>query len=131
MSKIIQIFLIFFSLKNINLGAHFLIISISKSLHFLKRCPIFDTSPLHQFSKLNNSLWVCWFFGKNISNFVPPAWKLNNPYYHNCHSIHEEDGSHSIFLLLRSTEQYPQFYAQKIGLNEGYVIYKVTKIPKF
>ena len=25
---------------------------------------------------------VCWFLGKNISNFVPPAWKLDNLYYH-------------------------------------------------
>ena len=34
----------------------------------------FDTSPLTQFSKFNNFLWECWFLGKNISNFVPPAW---------------------------------------------------------
>ena len=26
--------------------------------------------------------YLCWFLGKNLSNFVPPAWKLNNPYYH-------------------------------------------------
>ena len=25
---------------------------------------------------------VCWFLSKNISNFVPAAWKLDNPYYH-------------------------------------------------
>ena len=43
---------------------------------------LFDTSPLHQFSKFNNFLWVCWFLGKNISDFVPPTWKLDNPYYH-------------------------------------------------
>ena len=23
-----------------------------------------------------------WFLGKNLSNFVPLLWKLNNPYYH-------------------------------------------------
>ena len=28
--------------------------------------------PLIQFSKLNYFLWLCWFFGKNLSNFVPP-----------------------------------------------------------
>ena len=28
---------------------------------------------LHQFSKFNNFLWVCWSLGKNISNFVPPT----------------------------------------------------------
>ena len=44
---------------------------------------LFDTSLIHQFSKFNNFLWVCWFLGKNLSNFVPPAGKLNNPYYHN------------------------------------------------
>ena len=43
---------------------------------------LFDTSPLHRFSKFNNFLWVCWFLGKNISNFEPAAWKLDNPYYH-------------------------------------------------
>ena len=42
----------------------------------------FDTSPLHLFSKFNNILWVCWFLGKNISNFVHPAWKLVNLYCH-------------------------------------------------
>ena len=32
--------------------------------------------PLIQFSKFNNFLWGCWFLGKNLSNFVPPVWKL-------------------------------------------------------
>ena len=44
---------------------------------------LFDTSPSLKFSKLNNFLWACWFLGKNLSNFVSPLWKLNNPY---CHS---------------------------------------------
>ena len=35
---------------------------------------LFDTSPLHQFSKFNNFLWVCWFLCKNLSNFVHHAW---------------------------------------------------------
>ena len=56
-SKIIRIFLIFYSLKNINLGAHFLISSIFKSLYFLKWCPILDSLPLLQLSKFNNFLW--------------------------------------------------------------------------
>ena len=25
---------------------------------------------------------VCWFFGKNLTHFVPPAWKLDNLYNH-------------------------------------------------
>ena len=44
---------------------------------------LFDTSPLVQFSKFKNFLWVSWFLGKNLSNFVPPVWKLHNPYCHN------------------------------------------------
>jgi hypothetical protein len=46
---------------------------------------LFDTFPLIQFSKFNNFLWVCWFLGKNLSNYVPPTWKLNNLYYHSFH----------------------------------------------
>ena len=46
---------------------------------------LFDTSPLTQFSKFNNILWVCWFLGKNLSNFVPLVWKLYNRYCHNVH----------------------------------------------
>ena len=34
---------------------------------------------------MNNFLWVCWFLDKNIFNFVPPVWKLHNPY---CHKLH-------------------------------------------
>ena len=43
---------------------------------------LFDTSSLHQFSKFNNFLWAYWFLDKNLSSFVPPAKKLDNPYYH-------------------------------------------------
>ena len=32
-----------------------------------------------QFLKFNN---LFWFLGKNISNFVPPIWKLHDPYCH-------------------------------------------------
>ena len=34
--------------------------------------------PTTKFSKFNNLLWECWFLGKNISDFVPPVWKLHN-----------------------------------------------------
>ena len=44
---------------------------------------LFDSSPLIQNSKFNNFLWAYWFLCKNLSNFVPPAWKLHNPYCHN------------------------------------------------
>ena len=39
-------------------------------------------TPPH-YTNSQKKILVCWFLGKNISNFVPPAWKLNNPYYHN------------------------------------------------
>ena len=48
---------------------------------------LFDTSPQYQCSKFNNFHWICWFLDKNLTNltnFVPPDWKLNNPYYHKC-----------------------------------------------
>ena len=49
---------------------------------------LFDTSPLTQFSKFNSFLWVCWFLGKNLFNFVPPVWKLHNPYCHTAETGH-------------------------------------------
>ena len=104
--KLSESFLIFISLKNINSGAHFLLLtfliaSIFRSIYFLKWCPIFDTSPLTQFSNFNNFLWVCWFLGKNLSSFVPPVWKLHNPYCHIVlYIIYCQHGSHMFGLLL-------------------------------
>ena len=75
MSKVIRIFLNFWRIsiyEHIFCYWHFLITSIFKSLYLLKWCPIFDTSPLTQFSKCNNFLWVCWFLGKNLSDLYPP-----------------------------------------------------------
>ena len=37
---------------------------------------------IHQLSKFMTLLWVCWFLCKNLSNFMSPAWKLNNSYYY-------------------------------------------------
>ena len=74
-----------FSLKNINLGAHFLLLQffitlIFKSLYSLKWYPIFDTFPLTQFSKFNNFLGVRCFFRQKYLKFCTPDWKLHNPY---------------------------------------------------
>ena len=66
---------IFVSWKNTNLGT-----STFEFFLLLKWCPIFDSLPLIQNSKFNNFLLY-----KNLSNFVPPAWKLHNPYCHNIH----------------------------------------------
>ena len=30
---------------------------------------------------------VCWFLGKNLSNFVPPVWKLHNLYCHTVYNV--------------------------------------------
>ena len=48
---------------------------------------LFDTSPLVQFSKFKNFLWVGWFLGKNLSDFVPPVWKLHYPYCHRQYTL--------------------------------------------
>ena len=66
MSKLIGIFFIFFTwkIKIINF----------KNSDFSK----FWGSPLVQFSKFNNFLWVCWFLCKNLSNFVSLVLKLHN-----------------------------------------------------
>ena len=85
MSRIIQIFLFFFIAEYQFKNIFFVFDNINfKSIWFLKWFPIFDTSPLTRFSKSNNFLWVCWFLGKNLSNFVPPIWKLHNRY---CHTL--------------------------------------------
>ena len=55
-----------------------LITWIFQSLYFLKWCPIFDTSPIYQFSKFNNFIWVRWFLCKNLPNFVSLVLKLHN-----------------------------------------------------
>ena len=50
----------------------------------LKWYPIFDSSPLHQFSKFNNFLWVRWFLGNFFFLIlVFPDLKLHNRYCHN------------------------------------------------
>ena len=77
MSKIIQIFLFFFSLNNISTVAHFFVIAIFDRFNFSitlfsKMMPNFYTNPLNKFSKFNNFLWVCYFLGKNLSNLYPP-----------------------------------------------------------
>ena len=41
-------------------------------------------------------LWVCWFLGKNVSNFASPVWKLHNPY---CQTIG------SLFVIWTSPRQ--------------------------
>ena len=38
----------------------------------LKWCPIFDSSPLHQFSKFNNCLWLSW--AKICLMLYPHTW---------------------------------------------------------
>ena len=54
---------IFFSLKNTNLGTHYLLLTFFDGSNFqiillLKWCPIFDSWLLIQNSKFNNILWV-------------------------------------------------------------------------
>ena len=46
-------------------------------------------TPPHYTNSQNSLISVdcSWFLGKNISNFEPPAWKLDNPYYHDVHFV--------------------------------------------
>ena len=54
----------------------------------MKWCPIFDSSPLLQFSKCNNFLLVCWFLARNLFNFASLPWKLHNRYCHKYWATH-------------------------------------------
>ena len=85
-SKIIGIFLILYSWKNINLGAHFLLLTFFDKINFkityiTKMMPYFWQLTINP--KFNHFLKVWWFLGKNLPNFVSPIWKLHNPYCHN------------------------------------------------
>ena len=73
----------------LTLKVNFVYQKLSESFSFffsltllLKWCSIFESSPLNQFSKFNNFLWVCWFLSKNLSNFVSPDLKIHNRYCH-------------------------------------------------
>ena len=77
--------------------------------------------PLTQFSKSNHVLWVCWFLGKNLSDFVHPVWKLHNPY---CHTEHNYNLDIGIFIF-RTLSRTHQFLTRKkegeisgISMNE-------------
>ena len=61
MSKIIGICLNFFFIEKCQFRRIFFDNANFKITLLLKRCPIFDSSPLHQFSKFNMFRWVCWF----------------------------------------------------------------------
>ena len=47
----------------------------------------------------NNFLWVCWFLDKNISNFVPPSWNLDNPHYHTIYLSNKCKKNHQYQIL--------------------------------
>jgi hypothetical protein len=73
--KLSESFSIFFFIKEYQFRSTFFVIDkIFKSLYLLKWCPIFDTSPLTQFSKFNNTLMKNRFFRKsiNIEHWTPP-----------------------------------------------------------
>ena len=77
--------LIFFNEKKIEKDSdNFWYRKLTLKVGRLSDFALFDTSPLVQFSKFKNFLLVCWFLGKHLSNFVPPVWKLHNPY---CHTV--------------------------------------------
>ena len=76
----------FFSLKNMNLQAHFLLLIFFHNINFYityfqKWCPIFDSYSNFQSSII--SLHYSWFLPQNLSNFVSLPWKLHNRYCRN------------------------------------------------
>ena len=78
---------------------------------------LLDTSLLHQFSKFNNFLWVCWFLDKNLSNFVTPNWKLDNLYYHTQGGLNFQNTSNKLHTksferkkFLNNKDFHPCFY---------------------
>ena len=101
MSKIIRIFLIFSFIEEYQLRYTFFVFDIFWSHQFLNNFIFWNDvqflTPLHNnpILKFNDFLWVCWFLGKNLSYFVPPVWKLHNPYCHNLHA--------SIWFLIKFT----------------------------
>ena len=93
----------------------------------LKWYPIFDSSPLIQNSNFNNFLSVCWFLCKNLSNFVPPAWKLHNPYCHNSKALelHWKTSHLSWTPVLHCDFCDREFYAQGSLDNHTYKVHKI------
>ena len=70
-SNITQIFLIFFYWRIQTLNF--------KSLYLLKWCPIFDSSPLLQFSKFNNFIWLQLIYSQNFFKFCISPLKTPQP----------------------------------------------------
>ena len=79
---------------------------------------LFDTSSLTQFSKFNNFLWVCWFLGKNLSNFVPPIWKLHNPY---CNTLHLYNKGWCLFFCLSTGQMLNRLPVLTLWETQGYI----------
>ena len=77
MSKIIQIFLFFFSLKNTNLGAHFLLLIFSDNInHFItKMMPNFLTTP--HYTNFQNSI-ISFGYVKSSHGLVEGFHNNNN-----------------------------------------------------
>ena len=101
---------------------HFLKTSIFKSLYYLKWCPIFDSSPLFQFSKFNNFIWLQLIFSQKPFYFYPslensttgiaivvefecPTWKsyLELTLLHIClpRNTYLSDTFHEVLMYLR------------------------------
>jgi hypothetical protein len=73
-SKMIQNFLIFFFIKEYEFRSTFF-----ELLYFLKWCPCFDSSPLIQFSKFNNFIWLQLIFSQKPFQFCFPLLKTPQP----------------------------------------------------
>ena len=69
--------------KNVNSNTVLLNWYSSMKIKLRKIPMIFDIENWLWESKFNNFLWVCWFYGKNLYDFVSPDLKLHNRYCRN------------------------------------------------
>ena len=84
---------------------------------------LFDSYPLNQFSKFDNFLWVCWFLGKDLSNFVPPVWKLHYQY---CHNVKRWFCSRTLKFLLGNVQYLLNMLLMKWKRNKSSQLHCVT-----
>ena len=85
-------------------------------IYFLEWWPIVDGWPLCQLKRYNIFLWVCWFLGKNLSNFISLPRKHDNPYYQN-------PGIHfPVWLQKKMAQEFVECLVIKSGRNAWYLL---------
>ena len=115
--------LIFFNEKKIEKDSdNFWYRKLTLKVRRLGDFALFDISPLTQFSKFNTFLWVCWFLGKNLSNFVPLVWKLHNRYCHSTYVVEIKSWHFLVPLPTAISCWIHQFLSDQIRWAEKYLV---------